>query len=323
MIQWFVRTAAVAALSAIGLISAQCQDYPTRPVTIVVTQAAGGGNDILARLFAEKLSHRLGKSVVVENRPGAGGMVGVTYVAKAVPDGYTLVLLGNSDVVNQYLHTDVGYNVQRDFAPVSLLITAPLVLLSNPSLPPKTIPELVAYSRANPGKLTYGSPGIGTVHHISVELFNRVAKIDLVHVPYRGTLPSLNDLLADQIPLIIATTVSVLPTVQMGKIRPLGTAGHDRSPVLPDVPTYTESGFPMIDIVSSSGIAAPVGTPPAIVERLGKEIREIAADPVFRKKLMDLGYTVIASTPKGYQEQIAQDVKNFSQLIPTLNITMK
>ena len=311
------------ALSLLAIGAAQAQDYPTRPITLVVTQAAGGGNDILARLFAEKLTARLGKTVVVENRPGAGGMVGVSSVAKAPPDGYTLVLLGNSDVVNQFLHANVSYNVQRDFAPVSLLITAPLILLSSPSLPAKTLPELVAYAKANPNKLSYGSPGIGTVHHISVEMLNRAAEIDLQHVNYRGTLPSLNDLLAGQIPLIIATTVAVLPTLQAGKIRALGTASLKRSPVLPDTPTYGEDGYPGFDIDSSSGIAAPAGTPPAIIERLGKEIREIAAEPALRQRLLDLGYTVIASTPQGYVKQIDADVKKFSKEVPELKISVR
>lgn len=325
MVRGLLRRGAVlaCALLTTSAAFAQGQDYPNRPITLVVTQAAGGGNDILARMFAEKLSARLGKAVLVENRPGAGGMVGVSYVSKMPADGYTLVLLGNSDVVNQFLHANVAYNVQRDFAPVSLLITAPLVLLSNPSLPPKTLPELVAYAKANPNKLSYGSPGIGTVHHISVEMLNRAANIDLTHVPYRGTLPSLNDLLANQIPLIIATTISVLPTLQAGKIHAIATADHKRSPILPNVPTYGEGGYPGIELPSSSGIAAPAGTPPAIVERLSKDVREIAAEPAFRQRMLDLGYNVIASTPAGYVEQIGADVKQFQKQIPELKIAVK
>lgn len=324
MVRWLGRmVVALFAVCVVHVSSASSQDYPNRPITIVVTQAAGGGNDILTRLFAERLSARLGKSVLVENRPGAGGMVGVSSVAKAAPDGYTLVLLGNSDVVNQFLHDNVAYNVQRDFAPISLLITAPLLLFSSPTFPPKTLQELVAYTKANKGKVNYGSPGIGTVHHISVEMLNRVAQIDLQHVPYRGTLPSLNDLLANQIPLIIATTISVLPALQSNKIHPIATAGRVRSPVLPNVPTYAESGYPGVDISSSSGFAAPAGTPPAIVERLGKEVREIAADPAFRQKLLDLGYTVVASTPQGYVDQIAKDIKEFGTLIPDMKRAMK
>jgi tripartite-type tricarboxylate transporter receptor subunit TctC len=323
MVRWLGRLIVAACAVCVANIGANAQEYPNRPITIVVTQAAGGGNDILTRLFAERLTARLGKPVLVENRPGAGGMVGVTSVAKAPADGYTLVLLGNSDVVNQFLHDNVAYNVQRDFAPISLLITAPLVLFSHPSLPPKTLSELVSYAKSNKGKLNYGSPGIGTVHHISVEMLNRAAGIDLQHVPYRGTLPSLNDLLANQIPLIIATTISVLPALQSNKIHPIATAGNVRSPVLPNVPTYAEAGVPGIDISSSSGFAAPAGTPPAIVERLGKEVGEIAAEPAFRQKLLDLGYTVVASTPQGYVDQIARDVKDFGALIPQMKAPAK
>lgn len=317
-------TLLLALLSAAGIERARSQDYPTRNITLVVRQAAGGGNDILARMFAEKLTQRFGKAVIVENRAGAGGMIGVSSVAKATPDGYTLVLLGNPDVVNQYLHANVSYNVQRDFAPISQLIWAPMVLLSNPAvLPPKTLPDLVAYAKANPNKLSYGSPGIGTIHHISMEMLKKAADIDIAHVPYRGALPSVNDLLAGQIPLVVAATIAILPLLRDGRIHAIGTADVRRSPVLPDVPTYGESGYPGFDIASSSGVAAPAGTPPAIVARLSKEIQEIAAEPAFRQRLLDLGYSVVASTPEGYAKQIDDDVKQFSKMIPELNLAVR
>lgn len=311
-------------MCTVSFESARSQDYPARNVTLVVRQAPGGGNDILARIFAEKLTQRLGKAVIVENRTGAGGMIGVSSVAKAAPDGYTLILLGNTDVVNQFLHADTTQNIQRDFAPVSHLIWVQMALFSNPTvLPAKTLPELVVYAKANPNKLSYGSPGIGTIHHISMEMLNKAAGIDLAHIAYRGTLPSLNDLVAGQIPLIIAATGGVLPMVQAGKIHPIATADVRRSPVLPDVPTYGEGGYPGVGLAVSSGIAAPVGTPPAIIARLSKEIQEIAAEPAVHKRLLDLGCTIVASTPEGYAKQIDDDVKLFSKMIPELKLHVK
>ena len=216
-------------------------EYPARTATIIVSQAAGGGNDILTRLFAERLQTRLGKRVVVENRVGAGGMIGATAGAKAAPDGYTLLLLTNADVINQFMHRNVSYDVQRDFAPISLLATAPLVLLTNGTLPIKTLPDLVAYAKANPKSLSYGTPGVGTPHHISGEMLQKATKIELNHVTYRGTAPSLNDLRANQIPLIIATTISVMPHLQERKVFPIVTADQKRSSVLRDVPTLGEA----------------------------------------------------------------------------------
>ncbi len=295
-------------------------DYPSRSVTFVVGQAAGGGNDTLARMFAEHLTQRLGRSVVVDNRVGAGGAIAASHVAKSAPDGYTIMLMTNSNVVNQYLHSNPGYDVRRDFAPISLLVWAPLNLIKSPSLPVKTLSELVTYAKANPGKLSFGSSGVGSLQHISGEMLKRGTGIDLVHVPYRGTAPSISDLMSGRLPLIVATTVSTLPLLQGGKIQALATADSKRSPVLPNVPSYKESGFEYqgYDLAISSGIAVPAGTPPAIVGKLSKAIQAVAAEPSFRKRLQDLGYTVVAGTPEAYVQQIDKDVELFGKIIPEL-----
>lgn len=302
---------------------AHSQDYPTRTITIIVSQAAGGGNDILTRHFAERLQARLGKSVVIENRVGAGGMIGASAAAKVAPDGYTLLLLTNADVMNQFVHRNVAFNVQRDFAPISLLATAPLVLLTNGALPIKTLPDLVSYAKAHPKSLSYGTPGVGTPHHISGEMLQRAAKIELNHVTYRGTAPSLNDLLANQIPLIIATTISVMPHLQARTVLPIVTADRERSPVLPDVPTLEESGYPGFDVGSVAGLVAPSGTPPTIIARVSREIQSAAREPELRKKLIELGYDVVAGTPEGFAQTIDSDTRKYEKLIPELGLAAK
>jgi tripartite-type tricarboxylate transporter receptor subunit TctC len=302
---------------------ANAEDYPARPVTIIVSQAAGGGNDILARLFAEQMQARLGKPVVVENRVGAGGMIGAAAGAKASPDGYTLLLLTNADVMNQFMHRNVAFNVQRDFAPVSLLATAPLVLLSNSSSSLKTLADVIAEAKAKDGALSYGTPGIGTPHHISGEMLQKAAGIKLTHVTYRGTAPSLNDLLAGHVPLIIATTISIMPHLQAGTIRPIVTADPKRSSVLPNVPTLEESGYHGFDVGSVAGLAAPAGTPPAIVARLNGAVQRSAQEPAVRRRLVELGYDVAVGTSADFAQKIAADTQKYEKLIPELGLAPK
>jgi tripartite-type tricarboxylate transporter receptor subunit TctC len=302
---------------------AGAEDYPARPVTIIVSQAAGGGNDILARLFAERMQAQLGKPVVVENRVGAGGMIGATAGAKAAPDGYTLLLLTNADIMNQFMHRNVAFNVQRDFAPVSLLATAPLVLLSNSSGSLKTLADVVAEAKAKAGALSYGTPGIGTPHHISGEMLQKETGIKLTHVTYRGTAPSLNDLLAGHIPLIIATTIAIMPHLQAGTIRPIVTADPRRSSVLPDVPTMEESGYHGFDVGSVAGLAAPAGTPPAVVARLNEAVQKAAQESAVKRRLTELGYDIAVGTSADFANKIAADTQKYEKLIPELGLSPK
>jgi tripartite-type tricarboxylate transporter receptor subunit TctC len=315
--------AIVLALTIPGADNSNGQSYPARNITLIAAVAPGGGDDVLARLFASKLSDRLGKSVVVENRAGAGGVIGVSSVARAAPDGYTLLLLGNSHVANQHLREPPPYDVLRDFAPISMLNTSPLLLLSQPSFPARTLPELVAMSKANPDRLTYGSPGNGTTFHLAIEMFNRDAGIKLQHVAYRGAGPAITDLLAGQIPLVIGAYAPAKSQIEGGLLRSLGTSSSKRSPMLPDSPTFVEAGFVNCDFDSNSGIVAPAGTPNEIVVRLSKEIQEIARAPEVRTKMLELGWTVIGSTPEAHGQLIKSDSEKFKKLINELGMVQR
>ena len=321
-----------ARLKSIGVVLALCaastgvqaqDDFPARPITILVSQAAGGGNDILARLFAERLTAKLGKTVLVENKVGAGGMIGATAGAKSAPDGYTLLMLTNADVMNQHMQANAPFNVQRDFAPVSLLATAPLVLLTQANGSIQTLADLVKEAKARPEGLSYGTPGIGTPHHISGEMLQKATGIKLTQITYRGTAPSVNDLLAGQIPLIIATTISIMPLLQSGKVHAIITADQKRSAVLPDVPTLEESGHPGFDVESVAGLVAPAGTPPAIVRMISEAAQAAAQEPELRKKLVELGYDVVAGAPDGFAKKIEADNRKYGKLIPELGLISK
>jgi tripartite-type tricarboxylate transporter receptor subunit TctC len=307
-------------LITIGAENANSQSYPARNITLVVAVAPGGGDDLIARLFASKLTDRLGKPVVVENRPGAGGIIGVSSVTKVPADGYTLLLFGNSHVANQYLRQPAPYDVQRDFTPISMLITAPLLLISLPSFQAKTLPDLVALSKANPDQFTYGSPGNGTTFHLAIEALNKAAGINLRHVAYRGSNPSITDLLAGSISLIVASYASTKSLLEGGTLRPIGTSSPKRSPVLPNVPTFAESGYPQADVESNTGIVAPAGTPHEIVARLSNEIQEIAKEPEIRNKLTELGWNVFASTPEVHAQFIKRDTVKLKKLISDLGM---
>src|SRR4029077_14733727 len=252
--------------------SAQAPVGDTRPVTLVVPIAAGGGVDTIGRIFAAQLAERLKQPWVVENRPGAGGVVGLDSVAKAVPDGHTMVVIETSAVLQKWLHKNVPFDVVADFAPVAQMATTPLLLFASAALPVANVTELIAYAKANPGKLSVGTPGIGSPHHLAAAMLNAAAGIDITHVPYRGTAPALNDLLGGQIPLIWATPNAVIQFVETGKVKALATASAQRIAILPQVPTIAENALPGFDVGVWFAIAAPAKTPRDIVERLGKEI---------------------------------------------------
>lgn len=240
-----------------GSRTAHAQTYPIRSITLVVPIAAGGAVDTAARIIAEKLQEKLRQSVVVENRPGAGSLIGTNFVAKATPDGYTLLLMEPGAVLAKWLNKTVPFDVTSDFSPIAMVATSPLVLFAHPSVPFHDVSELIAYSKANPRKLSVGTPGVGTPHHLAAAWLNTAAKIDITHVPYRGAAPALNDLLGGQIPLIWASPVAVLPYAEQGKARMLGVSAPQRDRLLPQVPTIAESGVPGFDTVNWFGIAAP------------------------------------------------------------------
>jgi tripartite-type tricarboxylate transporter receptor subunit TctC len=287
----------------------------SRPVTLVVPIAAGGGVDTIGRVFAAQLGDRLAQPWLVENRPGAGGLVGLDSVAKAAPDGHTLVVMETSAVLQKWLHKSVPFDVVTDFAAVAQMATTPLFLFASPSLPVSNIKELIAYAKANPGKLTVGTPGIGSPHHLAVAMLNAAAGIDITHVPYKGTAPALNDILGGQIPLIWATPNVVMQYVESGKLKALAVGSLARVAILPNVPTVDESGVPGFDVSVWFGIAGPAKTPPDVIARVGRAIAAIDTMPDVQAKTAPLGYELSYLDASRFAEKIAHDYARYGKVI--------
>jgi len=307
----------IAAIAAVLAPSAHSQTGggDSRPVTLVVAIAPGGGVDTIGRVFAGQLAERLKQPWVVENRPGAGGLVGIESVARAAPDGRTMLVIETSSVLQKWLHRNVPFDVVGDFAPVAQMATTPILLFANAALPVANLRELVAYAKANPGKLTAGTPGIGTPHHLAAAMLNAAAHIDITHVPYRGTAPALSDLLGGQIPLIWATPNVVMPFVETGKVKPLAVASLERIALLPNVPTISESGFPGFDVSVWFGIAAPARTGPDIIARVSRQIAEIDRMPDVERKTAPLGYDLEYADSARFAEKIAADHARYGKVI--------
>jgi tripartite-type tricarboxylate transporter receptor subunit TctC len=307
-------TAALALSGPLGL--AQAQTYPNRAITLVIPFAPGGSTTIVGRVIADKMSETLGEKIVVDNRPGAGGTVGTKAVAKSQPDGYTLVLGYTGTLgIGPSLYKNVGYDPRKDFAPIGLIGNAPNSLVVHPSFPAKTIAELIAYAKANPGKVNFGSAGAGTVSHITGEYFAASAGIKLVHIPYKGTGPALTDLLGGHIPMAFAPIPASHPNVTAGALRALAVTSTTRSSLLPDVPTIAESVLPGFDASLYYGLAAPAGTPRPIIDRLNKELRAALASAEVKKQLTQDGTEITPGTPEDYAAFIDKDEKKWSQLV--------
>jgi tripartite-type tricarboxylate transporter receptor subunit TctC len=311
----FLHLAAGAAALPAALPIAHAQTYPIRSITLVVPIAAGGAVDTAARIIAEKLQERLRQSVVVENRPGAGSLIGTNFVAKAAPDGYTLLLMEPGAVLAKWLNKTVPFDVAGDFSPIAMVATSPLVLFAHPSVPFHDVNELIAYSKANPRKLSVGTPGVGTPHHLAAAWLNTAAKIDVTHVPYRGAAPALNDLLGGQIPLIWASPVAVLPYVEQGKVRMLGISAPQRDLLLPQVPTIAESGVPGFDTVNWFGVAAPAKVSLEVVARVGQALGEATELPEIRTRMSALGFTLDFRNSKQFRELIVRDHQKYGTII--------
>jgi tripartite-type tricarboxylate transporter receptor subunit TctC len=315
-VRWLAIAASLAVLGGASPLRAQAPaGEGARAITLVVPIAAGGGMDTIGRAIAERLQERLKQPVVVENRVGAGGVVGVDYVAKAAPDGRTLLLLDISAVLHKWLHKSVPFDVVADFAPIARVATTPLLLFANPALPVADVKALIAYAKDNPGKLSVGTPGVGSPHHLAAAMLNRAAGIDITHVPYRGTAPALNDLLGGQIPLIWATPNALVQFVEAGKVKPLATASLARIAILPQVPTIAESALPGFNVGVWFGIAAPAKTSRETVERLANEIGEITRLPDVRKRLSALGYDIDFAGSDALRDLIASDHKRYGAVI--------
>jgi len=315
----FLHLAAGAAALPFAPRVARAQAYPTRPVRIVVPFAAGGATDIIARLIGQWLSEHLGQQFVIENRPGAGSNIGTEAVAKAVPDGYTLLLTTSSAAINASLYEKLSFNFVRDIAPVAGLIRAPLVVLVNPSVPGRTLPEFIAHAKANPGKLNYASPGSGTTPHVAGELFKLMASIDIAHVPYRGDAPALTDLLAGQVQVYIGGIAPSAEHIRAGRLRALGVTTAARSGTLPDVPAVSEfvSGY---EASAWFGVGAPRATPINIVERLNQEINAALADPRIKAGFTELSGMLLPGSQDDFRKLIAAEVEKWAKVVRAANI---
>ena len=300
---------------AASATTAFAQDYPSRPITLVVPYAAGGGNDVMARGVAEKMSKTLGQNIVVENRAGAGGSVATRAVAKAAPDGYTLVLGGTGSLaVNPTLYNNVGYDPRKDFAPVGLIGTGQLIVVVNPNVAAKTIPELIALAKQEPGKLSYASAGVGSGIHLGAVLFELMADVKLTHVPYRGTAPALTDLIGGHVQIYFSSIPSAIGIAKEGKVRALAVTGPKRSPVFPDLPTVAET-LPGFEAVLHYGIVAPAGTPKPIVDKLNAALGEAVAAPDTKERMAADGTEPLASTPEEYAADIDAEETKWSKVV--------
>ena len=313
---------ALAAAAALALPGAWAQTWPSRSVSIIVPFPAGGTTDVLARALGQELSKTLGQPVVVENKPGAGATLGADYVAKAKADGYTLLMGAVHHTIATSVYRKLGYDFEKDFAPITTVALVPNVLVVNPQLPAKTVQELLAQAKAQPGKLTYGSNGTGTGQHLIGAHFEGMGGVQLLHVPYKGSGPLTTDLLGGQITMSFDTITPVLPHIKAGKLRALAVTTAKRSVALPDVPTLEEAGLPGFDMGTWFGMLAPAGTPKDIVARLNADMVKIIQSPEFRKKMDDIGADPIANTPEQMARQIKDDTARFARLVKEAKVSL-
>ena len=295
--------------------------FPSKPVTLIVPFPAAGSSDLLARVISERAARALGQPIIIENRPGAGGNIGTEAAARAAADGYTLVecTIGTC-AINPAIYEKISYDLERDFRAVVLFGSISNLLTVNPAVPVTDVAQLVALAKARPGKLSYGSSGYGSSPHLSGELFKQAAGIDILHVPYRGSAPAITDLRGGQIDLFFDNTPSILPQVRAGAVRALATTGAKRSPLVPDIPTMEESGFPGFVIAPWFGVMAPRKTPDKIVERINLAYDEALRDPAVVRRLTDMGMTVSGGTPALFQDHMRTESRRWAELVRTRGI---
>ncbi len=291
------------------------QPYPSKPVRIVVPYAPGGGVDIIARAVGQELTRRLNQQIVIENKTGAGGNIGSDSVAKATPDGYTLLMASPANTINSSLYTRMPYDPARDLAPVALIATVPTVLLANRSLPVKDVKQLVALAKAKPGALTYGSGGSGTTEHLAGEMFKSAAGIDMLHVPYKGGAAVLTDLVGGQIALMFVNQVFALPYVKAGTVKALGVASTERSPALPEVPTFAEGGYPDMRVSVWWGVMGPTGMPKEIVAQLNREIGGALSSSEMKERLQTMSARPIGGTPEQFAAFFADETARWAKVV--------
>ena len=318
-----VRAAHAAAVALLfGASAVFAQTYPSKPIRIVVPFAPGGGTDILVRIMLPKLSETLKQQLIVDNRPGAGSQIGTDIVAKAPADGYTVLMVDTAFMTNPSLYSKLPYNSQRDFAPVSLAATAPVIMIVHPSVPVRTVTELVALARAQPGALNFASGGPGSSTHLGVELLKYVAKIDLVHIPYKGTGPAVADVLGGQVTMMFAGISSVKQHVESGRLRAIAVTGEKRSPAMTRVPTFGEAGMKQVDASSYWGVLAPARTPQDAVNRLAAAMAQVLKMADVRDKLVELGFDPIGGGPSEFAALLAAETDKWAKVIRAAGVKL-
>jgi tripartite-type tricarboxylate transporter receptor subunit TctC len=303
--------------------AARAQAYPVKPVRVIVPFAAGGPTDVFARLIALSLSRALGQQFYVDNQPGAGGNLGMGAGARAAADGHALTVVSSSFVVNPSLYTKIPYNPLKDFVPVTLAAASPNVLVINPSIPATSVKELVAFVQANPGKYSIAHPGVGTTSQLGGEMFKHSQNLDLVSVPFNGSAPAVQSVLAGHTPIAFVVLTPIVPHVKEGKLRALAVTTQKRSPALPDVQTLAEAGFPDQESDTMQGVLAPSGTPEPIITMLHREIAKAMTEPEVAQKMVTLGFEKIASTPDEFASRIRSDIPKWAKVIQTANIRVE
>ena len=313
---------AAAALATLSSGSAMAQAWPARPISLIVPFPAGGTTDVLARAVGVELSKSLGQPVLIESKPGAGATLGADFVAKAKPDGYTLLMGAVHHTIATSVYKKLPYDFQKDLLPITTVALVPNVLVVNAAMPAKNVGELLALAKASPGKFTFGSAGNGTAHHLIGAQFEAMSGVQLLHVPYKGSGPLVTDLLGGQITMSFDTITPVLPHIRAGKLRALAITTNKRSPALPDVPTLDEAGLKGFNLGTWFGVMAPVGTPKEIVVRLNTELVKIIRSPEFKKRMDDIGAEPIGNTPEQMGQQIKDDTERFAKLVKEAKVTI-
>ena len=305
----------LAAVALAGATTAQAQTYPTRPIRLIVPFGAGSGTDVVARILAPNLSENLGQQVVVDNRTGAGGIVGSDLVAKAQPDGYTLLFALSSHAINASLYSKLPYDSRKDFAAVTQLISGPLLMVINPALPVATVKDLIAYVKSKPGQLSFSSAGIGSPPHLAGELLKSMSGIDLTHVPFNGAVPAITATVSGQTVLYFAGTASALPFVKAGRLKAMAVTGRTRSTLFPDTPTMIEAGVAGYDVDQWYGILATAGTPRSIVARLNAAFTSALKAPEIRDRVIGLGVVPVGSTPEQFDAYLQSEIVKYEKVV--------
>ena len=318
-----VMLAALATLGPLGSTPAAAQAYPSKPVRIVVPFAAGGGNDVVARLLATRLTQKWGQPVLVENRAGAGGNIGIAYVAKAAPDGHTILTVTNSFMINPSLYPNPGYDPIKDFEPVTMTAHSPNALVVHPSVPAKNVKELVDLLRANPDKYSVASAGTGTTSQLSIELFKQTLGLNLTNIPYNGAAPATLSVVAGTTPMTILVLPTAAPHIKSGQLRALAVTSSTRAPTFPEVPTMAEAGIAGQETLTVQGVFLPAGTPRAIINKVNEDIIALLQDPDIRQRISGVGFDVAGTTPEAFRAQVQEEVTRWARVIKAANIKIE